>query len=118
QDMSPDNESDNEYDESKVIKGEPSYNEAKYLVVNVFNFGPRTLRFVSAQTTAGEVVAVPDPNAIITSGAGRGNMARLVFKQSPWRGPEVNIIFQGKKGNFNLYAQQNYAFLEAGNVSA
>ncbi|CAG8672694.1 1634_t:CDS:2 [Cetraspora pellucida] len=93
-------------------------NEAKYLVINVFNFGPRTLRFVSAQTTAGEAVAVPNPGAIITSRAGRGNMARFVFRQGALRGPEVNITFRGKKGTFNLYAQQNYAFLEAGNVSA
>ncbi|CAG8443557.1 7308_t:CDS:1, partial [Dentiscutata heterogama] len=116
------NESDNEYDDSKVLKGKPSYSEAKYPVVNVFNFGPRTLRFVSAQMVAGIAVSIPDPGAVITSGTSKGNMARLVFKQNDWsinpRGPEVNIIFKGKKGNFNLYAQQNYAFLMAGDVNA
>ncbi|CAG8598737.1 22020_t:CDS:2, partial [Dentiscutata erythropus] len=85
--------------------GEPSYNEAKYLVVNVFNFGPRTLRFVSAQIAAGVAVSIPDPGAVITSRASKGNMARLVFKQNDWsinpRGPEVNLIFKGKKGGFN-----------------
>ncbi|KAG9290168.1 hypothetical protein G9A89_010474 [Geosiphon pyriformis] len=116
------NQSDSEYNADAVLKGESSYSEAKYLVVTVTNFGSRTIRFQDAQTSAGRAVAIPDAGGVVQSSNGNGNVARLVFKQSDGglnpKGPDVHITFKGKKGSFKLNAQQNYAVLKAGEITA
>lgn len=115
------NESDNEYVKDDVLVGRPNYSEGKYLIVTVTNFGQRTIRFAHVQTSAGRVVAIPKEGSVIQSSDGNGNMARLVFKQLetiPPHGPKVNITCKGKNGIFKLYAQQNYCFLAAGDITA
>lgn len=87
----------------------------KYLYITVKNCSSaNTFTIEGINISSGKIYKVPKIGTKIPPGGRAG----FSFVQGGLHGPEVNITLYGQGGRFSLYAQQNYAFLEAGIVTA